>query len=336
MFPEGARLLRAIEPSAFETLEHFLPSRPARDFTEAGQLVTTRFTDPREFPSRVPADYHLAEHERIPFPSFPAEWPPEMLAAAGFLTLDLAEQSLSHGWRLKDASPYNVLFRGSSPVFVDVLSFERRDRQESLWPAYAQFVRTFLLPLLAEPAALSPLWLAHRDGLEPEQMYRSLSWSRRLTNPGLTLVTLPTWFAGRAESEEALYRPHRPIRSEPPTRLPRCSAVCDGNSRGSHPPRTASSHWSKYLATQSHYNGEQFAAKESFVASVLRGISAEPRARRRRQYRTLQPNSRPRPARAWSPSIPIRRRWAGCGGGLPKSASMYCLSWSTSAGPPQP
>jgi hypothetical protein len=171
VFPSGSRLLRAVEPSAFETLEQFLDSQPAREFTASGQLVSTRFADPREFRSRVPADYHLAEHERIPFPSFPAEWPPEMLAAAGFLTLDLAEQSLAHGWRLKDASPYNVLFRGPSPVFVDVLSFERRDRQDSLWPAYAQFVRNFLLPLLAEPAAPSALWLAQRDGLEPEQVY---------------------------------------------------------------------------------------------------------------------------------------------------------------------
>jgi SAM-dependent methyltransferase len=269
VFPSGSRLLRAVEPSAFETLQEFLASAPARDFTKARQLVATRFPDPREFALKFPADYRLAEHERIPFPSFPAEWPQEMLASAGFLTLDLAEQSLAYGWRLKDASPYNVLFRGPSPIFVDVLSFERRDPEDSLWPAYAQFVRTFLLPLLAEPSSLSALWLAHRDGLEPEQVYRSLSWARLLTNPALTLVTLPTWFAGRAKMEQSLYRPRR---TNPETASFTLGRLFRGLRRNLQ--RLSSVHqtsrWSKYLATQTHYNAEQFDAKESFVASILR------------------------------------------------------------------
>jgi hypothetical protein len=31
--------------------------------------------------------------------------------------------SLREGFGLKDATPYNVLFRGAQPVFVDLLSF---------------------------------------------------------------------------------------------------------------------------------------------------------------------------------------------------------------------
>ncbi len=268
VFHAGSRLLRAVEPSAFETLERFLASAPARALVAARRLVTTSLPDPREFALHVPANYRLLEHERIPFPSFPSEWPPEMLAAAGFLTVDLAEQCLPDGWRLKDASPYNVLFRGPSPVFVDLLSFERREAGESLWPAYAQFVRTFLLPLLAEPESPS-LWLAHRDGLEPEHVYRSLPWSRRLTPPGLTLASFPTWFARRAESDATLYRP-RPTDPEKASftlatmfrglrrQLQRLSSTAQKDS-----------HWSTYLDTQTHYNAQQFAAKESFVRSVL-------------------------------------------------------------------
>ena len=150
VFRSGSRLLRAIEPSAFEILKQFLASTSARNFIAARQLVITNFPDPLEFSFDFPADYHLAEHECIPFPSFPAEWPREMLVSAGFLTLDLADECLTHGWLLKDATPYNILFRGPSPIFVDVLSFEHRDVQLGIWPAYAQFVRTFLLPLLAE------------------------------------------------------------------------------------------------------------------------------------------------------------------------------------------
>jgi SAM-dependent methyltransferase len=268
VFRAGPRLLRAVEPSAFNTLEQFLASPAAREFTSARQLVKTDFPDSSEFISEFPQDYHLAEHELIAFPSFPAEWPPEMLAAAGFLTLDLAEKCLPLDWRLKDATPYNVLFRGPAPIFVDVLSFERRDPQDSLWPAYAQFVRTFLLPLLAEPTSPSAIWLAHRDGLEPEQVYRSLPWSRRLTTPGLTLASIPTWFAARAESDPALYHP-RPTAPEKASftllrmfrSLRRQLQRLCSSTRGSN--------WSNYLDTQTHYSAEQFAAKESFVASIL-------------------------------------------------------------------
>lgn len=271
VFRSGSRLFRAIEPSAFDALEQFLASPSARDFISSGKLVKTEFPDPLEFASEFPANYRLAEHELVSFPSFPAEWPPEMLAAAGFLTLDLAEACLPHGWRLKDATPYNVLFRGPSPVFVDVLSFERREAQDSLWPAYAQFVRTFLLPLLAErtsPSSPALIWLSNRDGLEPEQVYRSLSWPRRLTGPGLTLASIPAWFSNRAEADAGLYR-QRPTDPERAAftlasmfrSLRRQLERLSSNKRVSH--------WSQYLDVQTHYTAEQFAAKETFVASVL-------------------------------------------------------------------
>jgi len=73
VFRSGSRLLRAIEPSAFEILKQFLASTAARNFIAARQLVITNFPDPLEFFFDFPADYHLAEHECIPFPSFPAE-----------------------------------------------------------------------------------------------------------------------------------------------------------------------------------------------------------------------------------------------------------------------
>src|SRR5277367_4549393 len=97
LFRTGSRILRAVEPSAFETLRQFIASPPGRDFAAARQIVATSFPDAPEFASKIPEDYRLAEHELVAFPSSPAEWPVEMLASAGFLTLDLAEQCLPHG-----------------------------------------------------------------------------------------------------------------------------------------------------------------------------------------------------------------------------------------------
>ena len=71
-----------------------------------------------------------------------------MLHSAATLTLDLAEKLLEEGIGLKDATPFNLLFRGAKPVFVDWLSFEKRGPQDPIWLSKAQFIRTFCLPLL--------------------------------------------------------------------------------------------------------------------------------------------------------------------------------------------
>ena len=91
----------------------------------------------------------LLKHPRVFFPSYPWEWTPGQWVAAGELTLELCSQLLHEGWILKDATPLNILFEGSRPVFVDLLSIERRDPGSPLWLAYGQFARTFLLPLAA-------------------------------------------------------------------------------------------------------------------------------------------------------------------------------------------
>src|SRR5262249_32145659 len=117
LFRQGDRILRSVNDAAVQDLEAFLQTRTARDATRSGKLVGSQ---------RVPASditgiesAYVVEHERIPFPSYAYEWPPEMLHAAGLLTLDFAQQALEEGFGLKDATPYNVLFRGSQPVFVD-------------------------------------------------------------------------------------------------------------------------------------------------------------------------------------------------------------------------
>ncbi|MED5418334.1 MAG: SAM-dependent methyltransferase, partial [Verrucomicrobiota bacterium] len=152
-------------------------------------------------------------HRRIEFASYPHEWPVEMLAAAGRCTLAIAKNLLADGFGLKDATPYNVLFDGPRPILVDVLSIERRRAGDPLWLAEAQFLRCFVLPLLAcrtlgRPTAEA--FLADRDGLEPETLYRSAGPLRRFAPGFFGLVTLPVWLAGMANRRgEGLYRAGR-------------------------------------------------------------------------------------------------------------------------------
>jgi 2-polyprenyl-3-methyl-5-hydroxy-6-metoxy-1,4-benzoquinol methylase len=203
-----------------------------------------------------------------------------MLESAAALTLDLAEQLLSNGWGLKDATPHNILFLGPRPVFVDVLSFERRDPGDAVWQAYAQFVRTFLLPLMAgrySLARMDQIWLAGRDGLEPEQVYRGLPWRRRITQPALELVAMPVWFSRRAEHKLDLYR-KRPVATERARYT--LAAIFKSLRRKLHGLQTRSreknSNWLHYLDRQTHYSPQQFSAKEAFVSEVL--LEFSPRA----------------------------------------------------------
>ena len=145
-----------------------------------------------------------------------------MLYAAAGLTIDLARELLPCGFGIKDATPYNVLFRGPEPVFVDVLSFEPRDPHDPLWLPYAQFVRTFLLPLALSRSLDLPLdqvFLARRDGIEPAEAYRWLPRSLRFRRPFLSLVTIPVWLARRQNPDDtAFYRP-RPMSDPGKARL---------------------------------------------------------------------------------------------------------------------
>ena len=49
-----------------------------------------------------------------------------MLRDAAVLQLDLLLAALDEGMSLKDASAYNIQWKGSAPVFVDIASFYKR------------------------------------------------------------------------------------------------------------------------------------------------------------------------------------------------------------------
>ena len=189
----GDQVLRTVHPLHAAECLRFLQSDLARRWTEQGHLVASHVLS-------TEADQPLLlEHPRVFFPSYPWEWTPGQWVAAGELTLELCSELLHEGWILKDATPLNILFEGSRPVFVDLLSIERRDPRSPLWLAYGQFARTFLLPLAAYKHlgwALAAT-MNRRDGYEPVDLYPYLSGLERWSAPLRSLVTLPYLFEKR-------------------------------------------------------------------------------------------------------------------------------------------
>jgi SAM-dependent methyltransferase len=269
------RIVRAVESSHATDLEAFLNTDTARRAMAEGRLVRSARVSARDFPElNLPQDdaSSLWEHERVWFATFPYEWPMEMLHSAASLTLDLAEAALEEGFGLKDASPYNVLFRGAQPVFVDLLSFERRDPLDATWLAYGQFVRTFLLPLAAQRYFRLPihqLLATQRDGLEPEAVYAWAGWFRRLTPPLLGLVSLPKWLSAGGKNAVS-YRP-KAARSVDQARfvLSRVLRSCRRQLHALKPRENADSTWAGYLDHKSLYSPAQLEQKERFVREAF-------------------------------------------------------------------
>ena len=286
LFAADGRIFRIVTPAGMADLSAFLASAPAAQWTGSGAVVrSTVLADGayRDVLARpgVGELYQgiggeaILEHERIPFPSFPYEWPAEMLHAAAALTLELSLSLAPEGFGLKDATPYNVLFRGPTPVFIDVLSFERRDAGDPTWLPAAQFIRTFLLPLLAHRRFGLPLdqvLLTRRDGLEPEEVYRWLGRVERLRAPYLSLISMPVWLGKRkAAQSESLYQ--KKSLKDPEQARFILTTMLKGMRRKLNrlaPPAGQSSTWTGYMASNNNYTASHFEAKQKFVAECLR------------------------------------------------------------------
>jgi hypothetical protein len=292
LFFIGDRVIRFINRSAIADFEACIASPALSQFVASGRLVATEALSRSRLAELCVDDAGLdffatdfdgvaVEHERIPFRSFPYEWPPEMLHAAGELTLDLAERLLPEGLGLKDATPYNVLFRGPKPVHVDLLSFEQRQAGDPTWLPFAQFSRTVLLPLLANKhfgIKLNQVLSSQRDGLEPQQVYRLCRPWQKLRAPFLTMAALPTWLTPRQNREDGrLYQKRRLAHPEKAQfileqlfkRLRRGLAQVA-------PSGKRSSAWSDYMSSESTAAEGYLAAKDHFVAEALAQLA--PRA----------------------------------------------------------
>jgi ribosomal protein L11 methylase PrmA len=146
----------------------------------------------------------VLRHEQVPFVSYPYEWTFAMLKDAALLELDLLLASLDEGLILKDATPYNVQWKGPRPVFIDVGSFERL-REGEPWAGYRQFCMQFLYPLMIQAYRDIPFqpWLRGRlEGIAPAEAARLLPGRHRLRRGVLSHVVLHARLERRYEGRE--------------------------------------------------------------------------------------------------------------------------------------
>ena len=135
---------RQIQSSFAAEWEHFLGSGLHAKLVERGMLVG--HADAKLEDAFDGSAHAVIRPEPIDFVAYPYEWTFGELRDAALLTLDAQLEALSQGMTLRDASAYNVQFRGVQPVLIDSLSFERLE-PDAPWIAYQQFCEHFLAPL---------------------------------------------------------------------------------------------------------------------------------------------------------------------------------------------
>lgn len=267
------RVLRVVRPEAAAELDRILALPVVAGLMAEQRLVATVRLEPAAA-AALGAEGAVYEHERIPFVSYPAEWSPAMLADAADFTLGLALELLAHGLMLKDATPANVLFKDSRPVFVDLPSIVPRSAGDFVWLARHQFETCFLLPLIASVEAGLPLRWSLQDpaaGIGHEQVARLLGTRRWLKPSLLTSVTLPAALTGRGVGADRAVREHRSS-DDAKARF----VLAHGFEqlrrkvrRLAERIRSGSSRWQGYTADRPHYGEPDLERKRAFVTAAL-------------------------------------------------------------------
>lgn len=144
VFRRGGLLYRQVNESGRRDYEQLMRSGLYEKLTIAGDLV--RHDETANALSPDGRAFKVIQPEWIDFISYPYEWCFSQLKDAAFLTLRLQKLAMAHGMALKDATPYNVAFRGGRPVWIDTTSFSIAQPDEP-WVAYRQFCEMLLAPL---------------------------------------------------------------------------------------------------------------------------------------------------------------------------------------------
>jgi hypothetical protein len=128
VFESDGRIFRTITARALADYTFVRDSGVLRRLVESGRLVASEEVDPSVLGNGARGAPIVVEHSRIPFVSYPYEWPFPALKTAALFHLDLQIDLLADGVMMSDASAYNVQFIGPHPVLIDLLSLRRYRR----------------------------------------------------------------------------------------------------------------------------------------------------------------------------------------------------------------
>jgi hypothetical protein len=142
LFRFDGELYRAISHEKTAFFARLLQDGTIAELVNRGVLVGSEAAD-----LRVDGYGMVLRHKTVPFVSYPNEWCAAMFKDAALAYLDLLKELLQKGLTLKDTHPWNFLFDGVRPVYVDLTSITELTDGASC-PNYERFSRYYLYPLV--------------------------------------------------------------------------------------------------------------------------------------------------------------------------------------------
>ena len=212
----------------------------------------------------------LLEHPRIPFISYPYEWPFGLLKRAALFHLELHQQALEEGFNLIDGTAYNVQFDNCKPVFIDTLSL-RPYTEGEYWLGYRQFCEQFLNPLLLTAklgVPFHPWFRGALEGVPVEDMASLLPFSSKCSPTVYMHVVLHGRLSSKARQHNGLVANASKGRHLSRRSLMGLLTSLRSLIRGLKPKGLTETPWGDYEKNHS-YQFDEVAAKKAVVCSFV-------------------------------------------------------------------
>jgi ribosomal protein L11 methylase PrmA len=205
VYESNGRIFRTINERARSHYEAVRDKGILASAVQKGLLVDSRELEKAQWDAGFDAAAYVVEHPRIPFVSYPYEWPFRALKAAALHHLDLQLTLLEQDAALSDSTAYNVQFIGSRPVFIDLLSV-RPYQPGEFWIGHRQFCEQFLNPLLLQAKlgiAFNTWYRGNLEGIPTADLARALPLSSRFSWNMLSQVILQAKLQAKATGAPA-------------------------------------------------------------------------------------------------------------------------------------
>jgi hypothetical protein len=141
LFKGGGKVFRAIIPKHAEFYSSLLRHPVIQSLMESETLVRTGESD-----LRIDGYGLILEHPLVHRVTYPFEWTASMFLDAAKIVLDFNLALMSAGYCTQDGHPWNILFDGVKPLFVDFTSIVPLP-DSGRWPAVDEFEQYFLTSL---------------------------------------------------------------------------------------------------------------------------------------------------------------------------------------------
>ncbi len=142
VFEWNNEIFRAIYTEKTTWVEKLWQCGLMDELTDKGLIPKTKITD-----YSLEGYGIILQHEKIPIVTYPYEWTFSMLQQAALLILEINTTAQKYQFQTKDAHPYNVLFDGTKPLWVDLGSIVPLENGEKFWAGFEEFLRTYYYPL---------------------------------------------------------------------------------------------------------------------------------------------------------------------------------------------